>query len=103
LILADDAGYCRINIFYRKGFKHEKQEGFYPCGASDRCRYHSCARRRQHSDFLCTAQEIKTCCEPGKWKLNLNVDDIVNMKMEQNESKYPVEKAKGRSDKYDQL
>ena len=36
-------------------------------------------------------------------KLNLNVDDIVNMKMEHNESKYPVEKAKGRSDKYDQL
>ena len=36
-------------------------------------------------------------------KLNLDVDEIVNMKMEQNERKYPVEKAKGSSAKYDQL
>lgn len=36
-------------------------------------------------------------------KLGLDVDDIVNMKMAQNEAKYPVEKAKGKSDKYDQL
>ncbi len=36
-------------------------------------------------------------------KLNLDVDEIVNMKMEQNEKKYPVEKAKGSSSKYDQL
>ena len=36
-------------------------------------------------------------------KLGLDVDEIVNMKMEQNERKYPIEKAKGNSAKYDQL
>ena len=36
-------------------------------------------------------------------KLELDVDMIVNMKMEQNENKYPVEKAKGSAAKYDQL
>ena len=36
-------------------------------------------------------------------KLGLDVDEIVNMKMTQNEEKYPVEKAKGSASKYDQL
>jgi NTP pyrophosphatase (non-canonical NTP hydrolase) len=36
-------------------------------------------------------------------KLGLDEDEIVNMKMEQNERKYPVEKAKGNAAKYDQL
>ncbi len=36
-------------------------------------------------------------------KLGLDADEIVNMKMEQNERKYPVEKAKGKANKYDQL
>ncbi|MCD7865282.1 MAG: nucleotide pyrophosphohydrolase [Clostridiales bacterium] len=36
-------------------------------------------------------------------KLGLDADDIVNMKMSQNEAKYPAEKAKGKSDKYDRL
>ena len=36
-------------------------------------------------------------------KLGLDVDEIVNMKMTQNEKKYPVEKAKGNSKKYDEL
>ena len=36
-------------------------------------------------------------------RLNLDVDEIVNMKMEQNEKKYPVEKAKGKATKYDAL
>ena len=36
-------------------------------------------------------------------KLELDADEIVNMKMEQNEKKYPVEKAKGSAAKYDQL
>jgi len=35
--------------------------------------------------------------------LNLDADEIINMKMTQNEAKYPVEKAKGKSDKYNQL
>lgn len=36
-------------------------------------------------------------------KLGLDADEIVNMKMSQNEAKYPVEKAKGKADKYNQL
>ena len=36
-------------------------------------------------------------------KLGLDEDEIVNRKMEQNERKYPVEKAKGNAAKYDQL
>ena len=36
-------------------------------------------------------------------KLGLDADEIVNMKMEQNEKKYPVEKSKGNAAKYDQL
>ncbi|MCR4655524.1 MAG: nucleotide pyrophosphohydrolase, partial [Lachnospiraceae bacterium] len=34
-------------------------------------------------------------------KLGLDADEIVNMKMEQNERKYPIEKAKGNAAKYD--
>lgn len=36
-------------------------------------------------------------------KLDLDADEIVNMKMSQNEAKYPVDKAKGKADKYDRL
>lgn len=36
-------------------------------------------------------------------KLGLDADEIVNMKMTMNEAKYPVEKAKGKADKYDKL
>lgn len=36
-------------------------------------------------------------------KLGLDADEIVNMKMAQNEAKYPVDKAKGNAAKYDQL
>ena len=36
-------------------------------------------------------------------KLGLDADEIINMKMTQNEVKYLVDKAKGKSDKYDQL
>lgn len=36
-------------------------------------------------------------------KLGLDEDEIVNRKMDQNEAKYPVEKARGKADKYDQL
>ena len=35
--------------------------------------------------------------------LGLDEDEIVNMKMTQNEAKYPVDKAKGKADKYDML
>ncbi|MCR5222752.1 MAG: nucleotide pyrophosphohydrolase [Lachnospiraceae bacterium] len=36
-------------------------------------------------------------------KLELDEDEIINAKMDQNEAKYPVEKSKGNSAKYDQL
>ena len=36
-------------------------------------------------------------------KLELDADEIISMKMSQNEAKYPVEKAKGSAVKYDQL
>lgn len=36
-------------------------------------------------------------------KLGLDADEIVNMKMDQNETKYPIEKAKGNSAKYTEL
>ena len=36
-------------------------------------------------------------------KLNVKADDIIKMKMKMNEEKYPVEKAKGKSDKYNEL
>ena len=36
-------------------------------------------------------------------KLGLDADEIVNMKMAQNEAKYPVEKARGNAAKYDSL
>lgn len=36
-------------------------------------------------------------------KLELDEDEIVNRKLAKNEQKYPVEKARGRADKYDQL
>lgn len=32
--------------------------------------------------------------------LDVNIEDIINMKMDKNEMKYPVEKAKGKSNKY---
>ena len=35
--------------------------------------------------------------------LGLDEDEIVNSKMEKNEKKYPVEKSKGKSDKYNKL
>ena len=36
-------------------------------------------------------------------KLGLDADEIVNMKMAQNEAKYPIEKAKGSAAKYTDL
>ena len=36
-------------------------------------------------------------------KLNLDADEIVNAKMDKNEAKYPVSKARGKATKYDKL
>ena len=35
--------------------------------------------------------------------LGVNIEDIINHKMDKNEKKYPVEKAKGNSKKYTEL
>ena len=47
--------------------------------------------------------DVIVYCQDMLDKLGLDVDQIVNAKMAKNEAKYPIEKAKGRSDKYDQL
>ena len=47
--------------------------------------------------------DVIVYCQDMLDKLGLDVDEIVNSKMEQNERKYPVEKAIGRADKYDKL
>ena len=36
-------------------------------------------------------------------KLGLDEDEIINSKMSKNEAKYPIEKAKGKSNKYNEL
>ena len=36
-------------------------------------------------------------------KLNLDEDEIVNQKMDENENKYPVDKIKGLNKKYDEI
>ncbi|NCB93388.1 MAG: nucleotide pyrophosphohydrolase [Clostridia bacterium] len=47
--------------------------------------------------------DVIVYCQNLLDKLGLDVDEIVNMKMGMNEVKYPVEKAKGSSAKYDEL
>ena len=47
--------------------------------------------------------DVLVYCRDMLDKLELDEDEIVNAKMTKNEAKYPVEKAKGRSDKYDLL
>lgn len=42
-------------------------------------------------------------CQNMLDKLGLDVDEIVSSKMDQNEAKYPVSKAKGSAAKYDRL
>ena len=47
--------------------------------------------------------DVIVYCQDLADKLGLDVDEIVNMKMTQNERKYPVDKARGKADKYDSL
>ena len=47
--------------------------------------------------------DVLVYCRDMLDKLGLDEDEIVNMKMDQNEAKYPVEKAKGTSCKYCEL
>jgi NTP pyrophosphatase (non-canonical NTP hydrolase) len=47
--------------------------------------------------------DVIVYCQDMLDKLGLDVDEIVNRKMDKNEAKYPVEKAKGSNAKYDKL
>ena len=47
--------------------------------------------------------DVIVYCQDMLDKLGLDDDEIVNAKMTKNEAKYPVEKAKGRYDKYSEL
>lgn len=47
--------------------------------------------------------DVLVYCRNMLDKLGLDEDEIVNAKMEQNERKYPVDKAKGKADKYNKL
>lgn len=47
--------------------------------------------------------DVLVYCRNMLDKLELDEDEIVNAKMDKNEAKYPVEKAKGNSKKYNQL
>ena len=47
--------------------------------------------------------DVLVYCRNMLDKLGLDEDEIINAKMEQNEKKYPVNKAKGRADKYNKL
>ena len=47
--------------------------------------------------------DVIVYCQNMLDALGLDVDEIVNAKMTKNEKKYPVEKARGRADKYTEL
>ena len=63
------------------------------CLCLQRMRRH---RKEELADVMVYSQNLLD-------KLGLDADEIINMKMSQNEAKYPVEKAKGSATKYDQL
>lgn len=47
--------------------------------------------------------DVLVYCRNMLDKLGLDEDEIVNMKMDQNEAKYPVDKARGKNNKYNEL
>ena len=47
--------------------------------------------------------DVIVYCQDMLDKLGLDVDEIVNAKMDKNETKYPVDKSKGKSNKYNKL
>ena len=47
--------------------------------------------------------DVLVYCRNMLDKLDLDEDEIVNAKMEQNEKKYPVSKSKGKAEKYSKL
>lgn len=47
--------------------------------------------------------DVMNYCLQMAQVLNVDIIDIINEKMDKNEKKYPVDKAKGKSDKYNKL
>ena len=47
--------------------------------------------------------DVMVYCQNLADKLGLNPDEIINKKMDKNEAKYPVEKARGSNKKYTEL
>lgn len=47
--------------------------------------------------------DVIVYCQDLLDALNLDIDEVVNSKMDKNEAKYPVEKAFGNSKKYNEL
>ena len=47
--------------------------------------------------------DVMVYCRNMLDKLGLDEDEIINEKMAKNEAKYPIEKAKGKADKYTKL
>ena len=47
--------------------------------------------------------DVMVYCVDMLDKLGLDADEIINTKMDKNEAKYPVEKARGSAKKYDKL
>ena len=47
--------------------------------------------------------DVMVYCRNLLNELDLDADEIINAKMDKNEAKYPVEKARGTAAKYDQL
>ena len=47
--------------------------------------------------------DVIVYCQNMLDELDLDADEIINAKMDKNEAKYPVEKARGTAAKYDQL
>ena len=65
-----------------------------------------CYQRNDQADISNVREELADVivyCQDMLDKLGLDVDEIVNSKMDKNEVKYPVKKAKGCSQKYDRL
>lgn len=66
------------------------------CFQWDEKNYDLCAVKEELADVIVYCQNMLD-------KLGLDVDEIVNEKMDMNEAKYPIEKAKGKADKYNKL
>lgn len=75
--------------------------------AIESCELLECFQRDENNFNLDDVKEeladVIVYCQDLLDKLNLDVDVIVNEKMDKNDRKYPVEKAKGKSNKYTEL